>query len=94
MSVGKKLAIAASFAVPAMLGICIYVARTLKVFDFCDLFTAISLVRATRTSRVEENEDESSGESTKGVTDGSNDSNVDKSDRKSIQGTDSANGQK
>ena len=91
MSVGKKLAIAASFAVPAMLGICIYVARTLKVFDFCDLFTAISLVRATRTSRVEENEDESSGESTK---DGSNDSNVDKSDRKSIQGTDSASGQK
>ena len=94
MSVGKKLAIAASFAVPVLLGICIYVARKFDFVDFCDLCTATSLVRATRPGIGEDNEAEASGESTKGVTDGSNDSNVDKSDRKSIQGTDSASGQK
>ena len=82
-SVGKKLAIAASFAVPAMLGICICVARKFDFLDFCDLFVATSLVRATRTGRSEENEDESSGESTKSVTEGSSGSNVDKSGRKS-----------
>ena len=77
-----KLAIAASFAAPAMLGVCIYIVRNLDFFDFCDLFTATSLVRATRPIRGEENEGESSGESIKRVTEGSN-SNVDKSDRKS-----------
>ena len=104
MSVGKKLAIAASFAAPAMLGICIYVSRKFDLFDFCDLFSATSLVRTTGTRGGEENEGELSGESTKSVTEDSNalnvdksgrkSSNVDKSGRKSIQSTDSASGQK
>ena len=101
MSVGKKLAIAASFAVPVLLGICIYVARKFDFVDFCDLCTATSLVRATRPGIGEDNEAEASGDSTKGVTEDSNrnvdesgrkSSNVDKSGQKSIQSTVSASG--
>ena len=87
-----------------MLGVCIYVVRKFDFSDFCDLFTATSLVRKTGTRGGEENEDESSGESTKSVTEGSSgsnvdepgrkSSNVDKSGQKSIQSTDSASGQK
>ena len=89
------MVIAASFAVPVLLGVCIYVAQKFQCFFFCDVFAATSIISSVRPRTAdEEKEDESSGESTKRETEGSNDSNVDKSDRKSIQGTDSANGQK
>ena len=69
MSVGKKLAIAASFAAPVLLGVCIYVAQKFDFLDFCDLLTATSIISAVRPrAAVEEKEDESSGESTKSET--------------------------
>ena len=36
-SVGKKLVIAASFAAPVLLGVCIYVAQKFECFSFCDV---------------------------------------------------------